>query len=97
MATYAIVKRWQAVQVASETWRVREDSKSETGSQGCRPLRWSLTVAKRHLRRRGVPKVAVTGRVLEHTKGPKIRIHKFKNKTGYHSGSGTPSAADVLK
>ena len=29
-------------------------------------------------------KVAVTGEVLEHTKGPKIRIHKFKNKTGYH-------------
>jgi large subunit ribosomal protein L21 len=30
----------------------------------------------------------VTGEVVEHTKGPKIRIHKFKNKTGYHKRQG---------
>jgi len=29
-------------------------------------------------------RVAVTGEVVAHTKGPKIRIHHFKNKTGYH-------------
>jgi large subunit ribosomal protein L21 len=29
-------------------------------------------------------KVAVTGELLAHTKGPKIKIHHFKNKTGYH-------------
>ena len=28
--------------------------------------------------------VVVSGEVVAHTKGPKIRIHKFKNKTGYH-------------
>ncbi|MDV6012050.1 50S ribosomal protein L21 [Haloechinothrix sp. LS1_15] len=33
-------------------------------------------------------KVSVTGKVLEQTKGPKIRIHKFKNKTGYHKRQG---------
>ncbi|HEY8373467.1 MAG TPA: 50S ribosomal protein L21 [Pseudonocardiaceae bacterium] len=33
-------------------------------------------------------KVKVTGKVVEHTKGPKIRIHKFKNKTGYHKRQG---------
>ncbi|GHF61857.1 large subunit ribosomal protein L21 [Amycolatopsis bartoniae] len=33
-------------------------------------------------------KVSVTGRVVEQTKGPKIRIHKFKNKTGYHKRQG---------
>jgi len=33
-------------------------------------------------------KVTVTGTVVEHTKGPKIRIHKFKNKTGYHKRQG---------
>ena len=33
-------------------------------------------------------KVEVTGEVVEHTKGPKIRIHKFKNKTGYHKRQG---------
>ncbi len=33
-------------------------------------------------------KVAVTGKIVEQTKGPKIRIHKFKNKTGYHKRQG---------
>ena len=33
-------------------------------------------------------KVAVTGEVVAHTKGPKIRIHKFKHKTGYHKRQG---------
>lgn len=31
---------------------------------------------------------AVTAQVVAHTKGPKIRIHKFKNKTGYHKRQG---------
>jgi large subunit ribosomal protein L21 len=33
-------------------------------------------------------KVSVTGEVVAHTKGPKIKIHKFKNKTGYHKRQG---------
>ncbi|MBI3687171.1 MAG: 50S ribosomal protein L21 [Actinobacteria bacterium] len=33
-------------------------------------------------------KISVTGEVVAHTKGPKIRIHKFKNKTGYHKRQG---------
>ena len=33
-------------------------------------------------------KVAVTAEVLAQTKGPKIRIHKYKNKTGYHKRQG---------
>jgi large subunit ribosomal protein L21 len=32
--------------------------------------------------------VAVTGKVVAQTKGPKIVIHKFKNKTGYHKRQG---------
>jgi large subunit ribosomal protein L21 len=32
--------------------------------------------------------VTVSGEVLAHTKGPKIVIHKFKNKTGYHKRQG---------
>jgi large subunit ribosomal protein L21 len=31
---------------------------------------------------------SITATVVEHTKGPKIRIHKFKNKTGYHKRQG---------
>ena len=33
-------------------------------------------------------KVAVTGEVVAHTKGPKIKIHHFRNKTGYHRRMG---------
>ena len=33
-------------------------------------------------------KVAVTSEIVEHTKGPKIRIQKYKNKTGYKRRQG---------
>lgn len=33
-------------------------------------------------------KISVTGEVVEETKGPKIRILKFKNKTGYTKRQG---------
>lgn len=33
-------------------------------------------------------KFSVTGKLVEQTKGPKIRIHKFKNKTGYQKRQG---------
>ena len=33
-------------------------------------------------------KVTVTGEIVGHGKGPKIKIHKFKNKTGYHKRQG---------
>ena len=32
--------------------------------------------------------VSVNGKVVAQAKGPKIRIHKFKNKTGYHKRQG---------
>ncbi|MCW2497970.1 50S ribosomal protein L21 [Jatrophihabitans sp.] len=33
-------------------------------------------------------KVSVAAEVVAQTKGPKIRIHKYKNKTGYHKRQG---------
>ena len=42
-------------------------------------------------------RVAVTGEVVAHTKGPKIRIHHFKNKTGYHKRQGHRQQLTVLK
>ena len=33
-------------------------------------------------------KAKITAEVVAQTKGPKIRIHKFKNKTGYHKRQG---------
>ena len=32
--------------------------------------------------------VTVSGEVVAHTKGPKIVLHKFKDKTGYHKRQG---------
>lgn len=42
-------------------------------------------------------KVAVTGEVVAHTKGPKIRIHHFKNKTGYHRRMGHRQPLTAVK
>jgi large subunit ribosomal protein L21 len=42
-------------------------------------------------------KASITGEVVEHTKGPKIRIHKFKNKTGYHKRQGHRQKLTVIK
>jgi large subunit ribosomal protein L21 len=42
-------------------------------------------------------KISVTGEVVEQIKGPKIRIHKFKNKTGYHKRQGHRQKLTVLK
>jgi large subunit ribosomal protein L21 len=36
----------------------------------------------------GLALAKVTAEVVDHTKGPKIEIHKFKNKTGYHKRQG---------
>ena len=33
-------------------------------------------------------KATITAEVVAQTKGPKIKIHKFKNKTGYHKRMG---------
>ena len=41
--------------------------------------------------------VAVAAEIAAHTKGPKIRIHKFKNKTGYHKRQGHRQKLTVLK
>ena len=42
-------------------------------------------------------KVTVTAEVLEDLRGPKIIIHKFKNKTGYHKRQGHRQKLTVLK
>ncbi|HEY2174739.1 MAG TPA: 50S ribosomal protein L21 [Mycobacteriales bacterium] len=39
----------------------------------------------------------VTAEVVGHTKGPKIKIHKFKSKTGYHKRQGHRQALTRVK
>jgi large subunit ribosomal protein L21 len=41
--------------------------------------------------------VTVTAEVVDHTKGPKIEIHKFKNKTGYHKRQGHRQQLTVVR
>jgi large subunit ribosomal protein L21 len=41
--------------------------------------------------------VTVSGEIAEHTKGPKIRIHKFKNNPSDGKGRAPRDAADVRK
>ena len=39
----------------------------------------------------------ITAEVVEHGKGPKIIIHKFRNKTGYHKRQGHRQQLTTLK
>jgi large subunit ribosomal protein L21 len=42
-------------------------------------------------------KAVVTAEVIEQTQGPKIAIHLFKNKTGYHRRQGHRSRLTTLR
>ena len=42
-------------------------------------------------------KASVTAEVVAQAKGPKLRIHKFKNKTGYHKRMGHRQRLTQLK
>ena len=39
----------------------------------------------------------ITAEVVDHGKGPKIIIHKFRNKTGYHKRQGHRSQLSTLR
>ena len=79
------------------TWsRSRSSTSSPVPRSRCRSP-WSSTARRSPRDAKALEKVAVTGEVLEHTKGPKIRIHKFKNKTGYHKRQGHRQPLTVLK
>jgi len=42
-------------------------------------------------------KTTVTAEIVEQTKGPKIQIHLFKNKTGYHRRQGHRAKLTTLR
>jgi ribosomal protein L21 len=46
---------------------------------------------------KALAKVTVTAEVMNDLRGPKIVIHKFKNKTGYHKRQGFRSELTRLK
>jgi len=97
-ATYAIVKTGgKQYKVAVGDVVKVEKLDSEPGSNVSLPVALVVDGAKVTTDAKALEKVAVTGEVLEHTKGPKIRIHKFKNKTGYHKRQGHRQQLTVLK
>ncbi|MUM16151.1 50S ribosomal protein L21 [Mycobacterium sp. CBMA271] len=98
MATYAIVKTGgKQYKVAVGDVVKVEKIESEPGSSVKLPVALVVDGATVTAEADKLAKIAVTGEILEHTKGPKIRIHKFKNKTGYHKRQGHRQPLTVLK
>ena len=97
-ATYAIVKTGgKQYKVAAGDIVKVEKLEAEPGSSVSLPVALVVNGATVTTDAAALAKIAVTGEVLEHTKGPKIRIHKFKNKTGYHMRQGHRQPLTVLK
>ncbi len=98
MATYAIVKTGgKQYKVAVGDLVKVEKIESEPGSSVQLPVALVVDGATVTTDADKLAKVSVTGEIVEHTKGPKIRIHKFKNKTGYHKRQGHRQPITVLK
>jgi large subunit ribosomal protein L21 len=97
-ATYAIVKTGgKQYKVAVGDVVKIEKLDVEQGANVSLPVALVVDGSKVTTSADELAKVAVTGEVLEHTKGPKIRIHKFKNKTGYHKRQGHRQPLTVVK
>ena len=97
-ATYAIVKTGgKQYKVAVGDVVKIEKLDAEQGASVSLPVALVVEGAKVTTSADALAKAAVTGEVLEHAKGPQIRIHKFKNKTGYHKRQGHRQPLTVLK
>jgi large subunit ribosomal protein L21 len=89
MATYAIVKTGGKQYKVAVGDRVKvEKLEGELGASVALSPVLLVDGATLTTKPDELAKVQVTGQIVEHTKGPKIRIHKFKNKTGYHKRQG---------
>jgi large subunit ribosomal protein L21 len=98
MATYAIVKTGgKQYKVAVGDIVKVEKLESEAGSSVSLPVALVVDGATVTTDAQALAGVTVTGVIVEHGKGPKIRIHKFKNKTGYHKRQGHRQPLTVLK
>ena len=98
MATYAIVKTGGKQYKVAEGDVVKvEKLDGEPGSTVQLPVALVVDGAELTTEADKLAKVSVKAEVVEHVKGPKIRIHKFKNKTGYHKLQGHRQQLTVLK
>jgi len=98
MATYAIVKTGgKQYKVAVGDLVKVEKIDAETGSSVTLPVALVVDGANLTTDAAALEKVSVTAEVVDQVKGPKIRIHKFKNKTGYHKRQGHRQKLTVVK
>ncbi|GAA2068311.1 50S ribosomal protein L21 [Williamsia deligens] len=98
MATYAIVKTGGKQYKVAEGDLVKvEKIEGAVGDTVSLPVALVVDGASLTTDAAALANAAVTGEVVEHVKGPKIRIHKFKNKTGYHKRQGHRQRLTVLK
>ncbi len=98
MATYAIVKTGgKQYKVAVGDVVKVEKLDTEPGASVSLPVALVVDGSDVTTDSEKLAKLAVIGEVLEHVKGPKIRIHKFKHKTRYHKRQGHRQQLTVLK
>jgi large subunit ribosomal protein L21 len=98
MATYAIVKTGgKQYKVAVGDLVKVEKIDGELGSAVSLPTVLVVDGAELTTDADKLAKVSVSAEIIDQTKGPKIRIHKFKNKTGYHKRQGHRQKLTVLK
>ncbi|GAA1901494.1 MAG: 50S ribosomal protein L21 [Williamsia herbipolensis] len=98
MATYAIVKTGGKQYKVAEGDLVKvEKIEGAVGDTVSLPVALLVDGASLTTDADALATASVTGEVVEHVKGPKIRIHKFKNKTGYHKRQGHRQRLTVLK
>ena len=98
MATYAIVKTGGKQYKVAEGDIVKvEKIDADQGSTVSLPVALVVDGANLTTDADALAGKSVDAEILEHVKGPKIRIHKFKNKTGYHKRQGHRQPLTVLK
>ncbi|WP_216897134.1 50S ribosomal protein L21 [Nocardia alni] len=98
MATYAIVKTGgKQYKVAVGDLVKVEKIEGELGSAVSLPTVLVVDGAELTTDAAKLANVSVSAEIVDQTKGPKIRIHKFKNKTGYHKRQGHRQKLTVLK
>ena len=89
MATYAIVKTGGKQYKVAEGDLVKvEKLEGEPGSTVQLPVALVVDGAKLTTEADKLAKVSVKAEVVEHVKGPKLRVNKFKPKRGYRRRAG---------
>lgn len=98
VAVYAVVKTGgKQYRVAVGDVVEVEKLESALGAEITLPAVLLVDAGKVTSEAKALGKVAVTAEIVDHKKGPKIRILKYKNKTGYKKRQGHRQPLTVVK